>query len=551
MRKNKKKWTALGMMLVMLTACAGEAAPNAEGTPTEAVGHEKDAQENINQGGETVENQEENLAENTDEAVTAPEVIYQTSLSVSAEPIKSIGETIDMEKIKTNILFKAVSGCNNPLLTNLFCADPTSIEYEGRLYVYGTNDNQQYLEKGTSDNTYEKIKSFVIMSTEDMVNWRFEGYINTGEIAPWIIASWAPSIVSRVEEDGLTHFYLYFSNSGWGTGVLTATHPAGPWTDPLGKSLVDGNTPNLNGCQTPFDPGVCIDENGVGWLSFGGSGARIVRLGADMISLDSEITEIPAPYHFEANELNYINGTYVYTYNNSWATRTEWDSEAYGTTAPPSCSMSYMTTKTPLDTDSWVYQDYYLRNPGELNMEYSNNHTHLHEYKGQYYLFYHTLLLQRFREIKFGFRSIGVDVVEVDEENVKISKCRAAIQGVDQIEAFSPYRVNQAEEVNLTNADYKQETDKIAAVCKEGQLSCIKGVDFKAGSSTLGVKVKGKGAILVRLDGANNETIATLSFDCEDWTAVYDAVEIEGTHDLFFVFAGEFEFDEWEFVEKK
>ncbi|MBQ9120222.1 MAG: hypothetical protein IJY09_09265, partial [Lachnospiraceae bacterium] len=88
MRKNKKKWTALGMMLVMLTACAGEAAPNAEGTPTEAVGHEKDAQENINQGGETVENQEENLAENTDEAVTAPEVIYQTSLSVSAEPIK-------------------------------------------------------------------------------------------------------------------------------------------------------------------------------------------------------------------------------------------------------------------------------------------------------------------------------------------------------------------------------------------------------------------------------------------------------------------------------
>ena len=218
---------------------------------------------------------------------------------------------------------------SNPILSNIFCADPTAVEYEGRLYIYGTNDHQQYEAVGPEGkNTYEHTKSIVMISTDDMVNYTYHGIINVGDICPWAIASWAPSITSRVEDDGLTHFYLYFSNSGWGTGGITATSPTGPWSDPLGKSLIDGNTEGLNGCQSPFDPGVCIDENGVGWLSFGGGtdGARIVRLSSDMLSLDSEIMKIPSPYNFAASELNYINGTYIYTYNNDWSGHYEnWD----------------------------------------------------------------------------------------------------------------------------------------------------------------------------------------------------------------------------------
>lgn len=48
------------------------------------------------------------------------------------------------------------------------------------------------------------------MSTDDMVNWTYHGLIKTDSIAPWIVASWAPSIVKRKEKDGKTHFYLYF-----------------------------------------------------------------------------------------------------------------------------------------------------------------------------------------------------------------------------------------------------------------------------------------------------------------------------------------------------
>ena len=66
--------------------------------------------------------------------------------------------------------------------------------------------------------------------------------------------------------------------------------------------LVSQFTQGLGHCRAPFDPGAVIDDEGTG----GGKGevgtdympedARIVRLGKDLISLDSEIVEIKAPY---------------------------------------------------------------------------------------------------------------------------------------------------------------------------------------------------------------------------------------------------------------
>lgn len=33
---------------------------------------------------------------------------------------------------------------------------------------------------------------------------------------------------------------------------LTTTSPVGPWTDPLGKNIVDRSTPELGDCAAPF-----------------------------------------------------------------------------------------------------------------------------------------------------------------------------------------------------------------------------------------------------------------------------------------------------------
>lgn len=476
-----------------------------------------------------------------------------SSVTMEGEKIKSASKGVKITAVTDNI----TKTTGNPLISNIFCADPTAVEYEGRLYVYGTNDQQQYEAVGAEgSNTYEHIKSLVMLSTDDMVNWTYHGTIDVGEISPWAIASWAPSVVSRVEEDGKTHFYLYYSNSGWGVGVLTADSPTGPWTDPLGKSIIDGNTKGLDGCKTPFDPGVVIDDEGTGWLSFGGGedSARIVRLGSDMISLDSDIKKIPSSYHFEASELNFINGTYVYTYNNDWSTHLKWGYPK--TERAPACSMAYLTTKTPLDPDSWEYRDYYFKNPGEAGMEYSNNHTHLQKYKDRYYLFYHSLFPQKALGTEGGFRSLCVNEAVVDEETVTIGRVNADKNGAEQIKPLDPFAVNQAEtafssaDVSYNNTDVAGNmTVSSSADGGKAAVVWVKGADFGSGASSFAVKAKGKGRIEVYLDGKDT-LVGAAEFDCKDMKIVCAKLKkkISGEHDIYFVISQNAEFDEWQFV---
>ena len=74
---------------------------------------------------------------------------------------------------------KFFSGNANPLSDFIFVADPTSMEYNGRLYVYGTNDTQQLDSVGKDGkNTYQYIHSLVMLSTDDMVNWTYHGLID-------------------------------------------------------------------------------------------------------------------------------------------------------------------------------------------------------------------------------------------------------------------------------------------------------------------------------------------------------------------------------------
>ena len=448
---------------------------------------------------------------------------------------------------------KLMSGDANPLLDFMFTADPTAVEYEGRLYVYATNDNQQYEAVGRDGrNTYERIKSLVMMSTDDMVNWTYHGIIDVNSIAPWIMASWAPSIVKRKESDGKTHFYLYFSNSGFGTGVLTATSPVGPWISPLNKSLIDANTPGLGDCKVPFDPGTVIDDNGTGWLAVGAGSSCIMRLGKDMISIDSEIVKMNAPHHFEANEMNYINGTYVYTYNTDWQDYSDWN---YTAEKPTKCSMFYMTSKTPLDKTSWKYHNNYLKNPGDYGLGFSNNHTHLHKFRDKWYLFYHTLTLQSSFNTDGGFRNVCVDEINVDEKNVHIFMGNQTLKGVDQIQPLNPFIFQQAETTAATqNIKFSQspEVGNMYAGLSNGEegLICLRGVKFSKKPSSFAAKVCGKGIIEVRRGTPSGEIIATLMVNNGNMEIIKNGVlkKFKGQTDLYFVLKGQsLSFDSWKF----
>ncbi len=490
--------------------------------------------------------------------------------SIQDTMTKEFEENI-MDSLNNGIIIDEVSGnaykteyYANPISTNVFCADPTAVEYDGRLYVYGTNDHQQSEE--ATENNYEKIKSLVCFSTDDMVNWVYHGRIETEEIAPWIYNSWAPSIVSRVEDDGLTHFYLYFSNNGNGVGVITATNPLGPWSDPLGQPLVFQNMPDLVNCPAPFDPGVCIDDNGDAWLTFGGGVPannntihsfvpKIVKLGDDMLSFDSEFVSIDAPYFFEASELNYIDGTYYYTYCTDWQSRNGWDDDTIP--APPICSMAYLATKTPLDSESWEFRGGYFYNAGEnadgeSGMRWANNHTHFMEYKGVNYIFHHTLLLEELMKTQSGFRSMMVDYLPMDKETGEIPLTAATKSGVDQIKLLDPYTVNNGTTM-FTSADigYNKVSNPPAKSLANGSWIYVRGADFSNGASEFSALVKGKGRIEVRLDDVNSDAVSFIEFDCDEFTTIRstDFAQFDGrNHDIYFVFSDtDIELKSWRF----
>ncbi|UJF31393.1 hypothetical protein [Paenibacillus hexagrammi] len=63
-------------------------------------------------------------------------------------------------------------GKANPLFTQKFGADPFAMVYNGRVYVYMTNDVFEYNADGTvKDNGYGKINKITVVSSDDMVNW--------------------------------------------------------------------------------------------------------------------------------------------------------------------------------------------------------------------------------------------------------------------------------------------------------------------------------------------------------------------------------------------
>ena len=423
-------------------------------------------------------------------------------------------------------------GHRNPVLTQGFGADPTTMVYNDRVYLYMSNDTLLYDSAGTSvlkngDNYANGIQGFRILSSADLSNWTDHGVVNfvgiksTNPLYPtpeklitFASATWAPSAAWKIV-DGKPKFFLYWCNSGNGVGVVTADSPTGPWSSPLNSLLIDRNTPNCSSVIWLFDPGVFIDDDGQAYLVCGGGTeglsdmnntdqARRVKLNDDMISLNGEPETFKVPYLFEAMDMIKINGRYYLSYCTNWNTG--------GNTFNLSNSqIAYMSSPTPMGT---------FGNPrpilnsasSQLSSGDTNNHQRIFEFKGNIYIAYHTQKAGQAMGLEngAGYRTTSIDNVTMNQGNM--SPVTMTRKGVEQVENLDPYLLNEAETIGIQGGIYTRPeagagNGMVVTSIDTGDWLAVYGVDFGgAGATRFTARVRTPdtpgyvGAIELRLD---------------------------------------------------
>jgi arabinoxylan arabinofuranohydrolase len=425
------------------------------------------------------------------------------------------------------ILAMALSAlADYPIVSHRYAADPAAVEFNGRLYLYCSNDD----ENGTNGYLMTSITCF---STDDLKNWTDHGVVFDAQLnTSWAGLTWAPSAISNNNK-----VYLYFANGAANIGVATSSVPTGPFQDARGSALITGSTP---GASTPtqwlFDPCAFVDDNGQAYVYFGGqypTNARVIRLASNLTSVSGSASEMFATNFFEASYMHKRNGTYYYTYCN----RFEVGAAIY-------CE----TNSNP--TNGFVPQGTVLANPPQ-NVN-NNNHHAIVSYLGNWYIAYHNRAAALANGLSNGDavykRSLCLDAINYNGDG-SIQQTTPTADGLTQLKNLDPYTRAEAETIHRQSG-IKTE------VCSEGGLNVtsitngswirIRGVNFGSGASTFYARVAsagGGGNIELRLDSL----AGTLVGNCvvaptggwQNWTTVSCNVSnTAGVHDLYLRFTG-------------
>lgn len=515
------------------------------------------------------------VAENT--TVTL-RVDYVTAEGANAAfSVGNATANVSIVKPENNAVAKLL-GNSNPLIDYDYGADPFALVYDGRVYLYMTADKLQYDTDGKEviENDYSYINKLHVISSDDMVNWTDHGFIQVAGpngVAKWANYSWAPAVAYK-QIDGVDKFFLYFCNSGGGIGVLEGDSPVGPWRDPNGKALIDGSTPGVQGVPWIFDPAVMVDDDGTGYLAFGGGvpagqdlnpkSARIVKLADNMTSLANDEDGVPqmkmidAPCMFEDGGIHKANGKYYYSYCSNFSGNHS-EIEGY----PGYGIICYMVSDDPMGP--YTYGGEILQNPSYYFNVGGNNHHALFEFNGTTYITYHAQTLGKALGIEKGYRSTHINEVEYYEDG-SIKPIDADMEGVSQLKAFSPYSEVAGTTIGWNSGIAPRDLGRnnmVLSSINNGDWLAIGGVDFgENGAETFKAEVAGLagGRIELRLDSPDGEVIGTLDVESgngDEFTTLSCSVEnAVGEHTLFFVYSGEgkdelMEVQSWQFTEKE
>lgn len=462
----------------------------------------------------------------------------------------------------------------NPLFDYKFGADPYAITYNGRVYIYTTNDSQQYEETKdehgypTRGNGFDKINTLNVFSSADMVNWTDHGEISVaGKGAASL--SWAPAVGHKTI-DGKEKFFLYFANGGSGIYVLESDSPIGPFEAPAtGSTLITKDMPQGTGIPYLFDPAVLVDDNGTGYLYYGGGfpdGAdqdtvnnpktfRVVKLKDNMVELDGDAKMIEAPGNFEDSGIHKYNGKYYFTYCSNFANNL---------TETGRGNICAMVSDKPME--GFEFAGIVFPNQGTFFGAGTggNNHHCFFEFNGKNYLTYHaqTLAVELgfSGENQSGYRSVHIDEFEYganDSINVV-----GTWDGSSQVKDLDPYERVEAETIAWSKGIKAAKCTETGSLVEglnmmvteitNGDYLAVSGVDFGEGASkfTMHAEVANEqagGKVALYLDEIKEENkVGEVSVATPEsgngWTDVscdVDSAKVKGKHNLYLAFEGE------------
>lgn len=470
---------------------------------------------------------------------------------------------------------------DNPIVQTYYTCDPAPVVFNDTVYLYTTHDEDVIIgDDNMSD--FFTMHNWKCFSSKDMVNWTDHGTVMGNFTFDWgTRRAWAGQCM---EYNGKYYFFVPLvknDGSGYGIGIGVSDTPEGPFEDYLGRPVVEGN-------WTDIDPTVYNDDGQV-YLYFGQT-LKYVKLNENLTDYDHTIgnkglvdvkgidSYVEGPWFYKRGEQYYM----VYAGRGANGEDIRY-SMSDGPTGP------WKNMGEIIDTESGPVK-------GE---KIGTIHPGVIDYKDKSYIFYHD------GDLPGGYsfhRSVCADEFEYNADGT-IDPRKWTVEGLKAVDTLDPYQKVEAETicwergvktghpkdmsqsyitdeihtkypelerhyfdgVFITNDQGKYDVDVYNM--HDGDYIKVKNVDFgtdgavKFNARVKDVKADANASIDIYVKDANEEvskekTLESLgltdddkmgNIQIENGITGYKELstkldkKITGTHDLYFVFRGDYE----------
>ena len=415
-----------------------------------------------------------------------------------------------MKKLKGIAMLGLLAGfgvnalADNPISSYHYLADPSAASDGDTFYILTDVDDYN-----NQTNWNYDIVGLYAFTSEDMKNWTDHGMIfrSKREFGNYPSNTWASGIAVK---DGKV--YIVYPDGASGVGMITAPAIDGPYTDPIQEShgvnrIAGGGGSVIGGCDGIahcFDPGIFFDDDGTGYVIFGGgeSGQRPYGNNFDIIKFTesngkitmdkNSLTRVSLPNSFEAPYLHKKGDYYYLSFNNR------------------SQIIDYGMSKKIMGPYDYVGQVI----PGigsvpDAHGEGGNNHQGFAPFKDKWYAVYHDRRLVTSNNHPTACTQQGVCSVNPNYENHrsvsideltwsgdKMNKLTFTREGPKQIKNFDPYRTYKAttssKQLNIrSRTDWTKGKPVVHVLTPQASKESwirVSGVDFGNGAQNLRVK---------------------------------------------------------------